>query len=109
MYIFYYSFKMFGKRSKLISCILILVILAQVSYKVEATKVNKLWKQKTFWTKLTNFERILFLYNLYFIEFSKKNPDKKFQEIVLKAIDIMIKDNRKIVRLEPSEWYIREG
>lgn len=72
------------------------------------------WQPSKLWSELNNFDRMLYVYNLYLGEFMKKNPDTKLQDEALKVLEIMAKEvkrdeSRYISERDPYYWYTRQG
>jgi len=58
-------------------------------YRQRVIKLDPSWQPNRLWSELSNFDRMIYVYNLYVHEFTKKKPNAKLQEEALKVLEIM--------------------
>ena len=90
--------------------LIVCLILAHIQT-IDGLKLDS-WQPEKLWSELNNFDRMLYVYNLYLGEFMNKTPNIKLQEEALKVIEIMmneVKSERRLGERDPYLWYIRKG
>jgi hypothetical protein len=80
-------------------------------YRQRVIKLDPSWQPNRLWSELSNFDRMIYVYNLYVHEFTKKKPNAKLQEEALKVLEIMSREAKKERTAEraPYFWYVRQG